>query len=184
MRSEIDRYVGRPGPWQWSPRPIELASVWNFCESVEDGNPVYWDEERAAASRFGRLIAPPQALMALSQRSWWIPECWEGREDLVGMAVDQIPSGTAKQRVVELGYATATNVTRTEEYLSPFGPGDGRLGQSETLVRVSDLKRTKVGIGVFLTTEIDFVAEVDGRPVAKATNILLMYRPFDEGAAS
>jgi len=185
MHAELDPLVGVTGPLRWSPRPIERSSVWNFCESVEDANPVYWDESIAAESRFGRLIAPPQALMALSQRPWWIPECWRDRDDVVGIGNEGTPSTLAKQRSSALGYDTATNVTRNEEYLSPFGPGDGRLGQAETLVEVSDLKATKVGVGTFLTTEIEFVAETDGRPVARARNVLLMYRPHGErkGAA-
>ncbi|WP_326635053.1 MaoC family dehydratase N-terminal domain-containing protein [Streptosporangium sp. NBC_01755] len=171
-------HLNNPGPRRWSPRPIEVSAVWNFCEAVEDGNPVYWDHERATSSRFGRMIAPPQALWALSMRNWWLPEYFRDRDDLVGLGNDSIPSMIARQIVQDFGFNTATNVTRSEEYLEPFGPGDGRLGQSETLVGLSGVKRTRVGMGVFLNTEIEFVTEKDDRLVARAHNTLLMYQPF------
>jgi uncharacterized protein len=175
LQAAVAPYLNRPGPCRWSARPIEKSAVWNFCEAVEDGNPVYWDESLAAASRFGRMIAPPQALMALCMRAWWVPGFLRGRTDVAEEETCGPPGGVAKKIVTDFGFDTATNVSRAEEYFEPFGPGDGRLGQTVTLVEVSAVKRTRVGMGVFITTTIDYVTENRDVLVARARNVLLMY---------
>jgi hypothetical protein len=167
--------LNKQGPINWSPRPIDASAVWNFCESVEDGNPVYWDEAAGEASRFGRMIAPPQALMALSMGAWWLPPFLKERAAAEVKDFGPIPGATSHQIAVDFGFGTATNVTREEEYFEPFGPGDGRLGHADTLVDVSPIKQTRVGKGVFLTTEMDYITEKSGTLVARARNVLLMY---------
>lgn len=175
LRAAVAPYLKKPGPCTWSARPIERSAVWNFCEAVEDGNPVYWDEEFAAASRFGRVIAPPQALMSLCMRAWWLPGFLRERAGLAEAEICGPPGGVAKKIVTDFGFGTATNVSREEEYFEPFGPGDGRLGQTVTLVEVSPAKQTRVGLGVFITTTIDYVTEQRSTLVARARNVLLMY---------
>ena len=58
VRREAHPYLNQWGPYRLTRDPITVTDVRRFCEMVEDGNPVYWDEEVAQASRFGRLIAP------------------------------------------------------------------------------------------------------------------------------
>lgn len=38
---------------------VEKGAVRKFAESIEDPNPLYVDEEKARASRYGKLLAPP-----------------------------------------------------------------------------------------------------------------------------
>lgn len=42
--------------WQF---PIERGSILAFARSVGDTNPIYFDEEYAASSEIGHVIAPP-----------------------------------------------------------------------------------------------------------------------------
>ena len=174
---ELEEFFGRLGPWKWSRTEIEFGAVWNFCEAVEDANPVYWDEETAAASRFGRRIAPPHALMTLNMGHWWAPDYVKEaeRRQVEGQGDD--PQQHVMQILAKYGFGTATNVTREEEYLKPFGPGDGRIRQASRYVDLSPIKQTKVGEGVFITSEIDFRTEHADRLIARARNVLLMYNP-------
>lgn len=181
LQERIKPFLGKTGPTRWSARPIERSAIWNFCEAVEDANPVYWDEEEAAKSRFGRLIAPPQALMALNMQPWWLPPFLRERAAEQEAALGPSPSSLAFEIVREFGFVTATNVTREEEYLQPFGPGDGRIGQRDRLVSVSPIKKTRVGPGVFLTTEIEFLIEATNEPIARAKNVLLLYDGTQQG---
>ncbi|WP_169945160.1 MaoC family dehydratase N-terminal domain-containing protein [Microbispora sp. H11081] len=181
IQARIAPLLGQTGPTRWSARPIELAPIWNFCEAVEDANPVYWDEEAGANSRFGRLIAPPQALMTLTMGPWWLPPFLRDRAAEQEAALGPSPSSLAYGVAREFGFTTATNVTRDEEYLQPFGPGDGRIGQSDRLVHVSPVKKTRVGPGLFLTTEVDFVSEAKGELIARAKNVLLLYNGTQQG---
>ena len=38
---------------------VEKGSIKRFADAVEETNPLYWDEEYAAKSRYGSIIAPP-----------------------------------------------------------------------------------------------------------------------------
>src|ERR1700732_372733 len=50
--------------------PVERGYIWTSCSSVENGNPLFWDDEVAEAIT-GGPIAPP------STRSLWLrPHHW------------------------------------------------------------------------------------------------------------
>jgi acyl dehydratase len=38
---------------------VENGAIKRFADAVEETNPLYWDEEYAAKSKFGSIIAPP-----------------------------------------------------------------------------------------------------------------------------
>src|SRR4030042_6455742 len=38
---------------------VEKGFIKRFADAVEETNPLYWDEEYAAKSRYGLIIAPP-----------------------------------------------------------------------------------------------------------------------------
>ena len=38
---------------------VEKEPIKRFADSIDDPNPLYWDEEYAKKSRYGSLIAPP-----------------------------------------------------------------------------------------------------------------------------
>lgn len=175
LTRELAPYIGRSGPWRWSRTAINQAEIWNFCEAVEDSNPVYWDEETAKASRFGRLIAPPQALLSFMMGRSWAPAYVREREheDLTAQGSD--PEDRVRDILTSHGFGTATAVTRKEEYLEPFGPGDGRIRQAVRVVDVSPVKQTKVGPGLFVTTTVDYRTEYPDRLVARATLVVLRY---------
>lgn len=169
--------LGEPGPHIRSDRPIDTTAIWNFCEAVQDANPVYWDGEAAARSRFGRLIAPPQALMSLNMWAWWLPPSLRAPD------APMTPGGEARAVLKEYGFGRVLFTKREEEYLEPFGPGDGHFLQQEQLTAVSPVKRTAVGRGVFCTTTIIFSVEASRVPVARATNVALIHeaRPTATG---
>jgi uncharacterized protein len=175
LRSRLEPLLNKPGPRKWSARPVELAAILNFCEAVEDANPIYWDPGTAAASRFGRVIAPPQALMTLALDPPWIPQFLRDRDADAEAGRARSPQNQARAILREYGFATVTVVSREEEYFEPFGPGDGRLGMVDRVAAVSDVKKTRVGPGVFFTYEIDYHTEHEDRLVARARNVTLIY---------
>jgi hypothetical protein len=71
--------LNRWGAYRLTRDPITATAIQRFCEVAQDGNPVYWDEEFARRSRFGRLIAPPQSLFAMTFAAWWTPDHVEER---------------------------------------------------------------------------------------------------------
>jgi acyl dehydratase len=175
LHAELAPFLDKPGPRKWSDRGIDEAAIWNFCAAVEDPNPVYWSAEAAARSRFGRVIAPPQSLMALNMDAFWLPPVVTDQRAAEREALAASPQQQARAVLRGYGFTTVTVVSREEEYLAPFGPGDGRFAQEDRFVAVSDIKNTRVGTGVFFTYEIDYYTERDDDLVARARNVTLMY---------
>ena len=175
LRERLKPLLNKPGPRKWSARPVELAAILNFCETVQDANPIYWDPDTAAVSRFGRVIAPPQALMTLALDPPWIPQFIKDRAADEEAKRANSPQNQARAILREYGFTTVTVVSREEEYFEPFGPGDGLLGLIDRVATVSDVKKTRVGPGVFFTYEIDYHTERADRLVARARNVTLIY---------
>lgn len=175
LHARLAPCIGVTGPRHWSARPIESSAIRNFLEAVEDGNPVYWDEEFAATTRFGRLIAPPHAVFALSMPAFWLPDWLKERQAAEAAASPPSPLSAARAILAEHGFTTVTVVNREEEYFAPFGPGDGRLSIEERIVSISPIKQTRVGAGVFYTFDLDYRTERDDRLVARAHSVFLIY---------
>ena len=38
---------------------VEKGAIKKFADAVDDGNPLYWDEEYAKNTKYGSIIAPP-----------------------------------------------------------------------------------------------------------------------------
>lgn len=174
-KGEAARYLNVPGPTTYSRAEVNAPMIWNFCEAVEDANPVYWDEEFARKTRFGRLIAPPQMIMTASSGHWWAPDYVLESERRAAETQGESPSAKVQAIVRKYGYTTATNVTREDEFVEPYGPGDGRLKQASHVTEVTEEKQTRVGKGVFITSVTEYRTEKDDRLVVRSTNVLLMY---------
>lgn len=172
LADELAPHVGQYAPRVWSAYPLETTAIRQFAGMVEDANPIYWQPEVARASRFGRVIAPPQGLMAFNIDAWWLPEGLRGE---VEQARTSTPEGKIREILAGHGFTTVTVVEREEEYLEPFGPGDGHMGRDRRVTAVSPVKQTKVGPGVFMTYEIEYYTQHNERLVAIARNVTLLY---------
>ena len=51
--------IGVPGPKLTAPYPLGPDELRRFVQAVMEGDPVHWDEEAAAASRYGEVVATP-----------------------------------------------------------------------------------------------------------------------------
>ena len=52
--------------------PVEMGYVWTTCASVENGNPLFWDE-KVASEITGGSIAPPTMLSVWFRPHFWAP---------------------------------------------------------------------------------------------------------------
>lgn len=167
------------GPYRMTRDPITETAIQRFCEVAQDGNPVYWDAEYAKTTRFGRLIAPPQALFAFTFAAWWTPNYVQERLD---SDISELNGGAAATPSVyticdEFGYAVNTVAGQEVEYLAPFGPGDGRIKMRGMTTNVTAEKTVRVGKGVFIASVTEYRTEVDDRLIGRSTLVLLRYRP-------
>lgn len=116
---------------------VEQGYFWTACASVQNGNPIYWDE-KLAQELTGGPTAPLTLLSAWFRPHYWmpgrktIPLPWQTHFDLKETLV--LPEAVATDSEVVFG--------------DPIRPGD-RIRCSETLRSLSEVKTTKLGRGRF-----------------------------------
>ncbi len=173
-------YLEKWGPYRITRDEITETAIRRFCEVAEDGNPVYWDREFAEASRFGRIIAPPQSLFSMTFGAWWTPpyllEKTAADAAALNPAHQQPDAGGVHALCDRYGYTVNTVAGQEVEYLAPFGPGDGRLKMRSKTAAVTEEKKVRVGRGVFITTVTEYRTEVGDRLVGRSTMVLLRYK--------
>ncbi len=161
LRERLEKYVGEPmGPPAEAPDPVNVPMIRHWVDALDDRNPVYLDEEAAARSRFGGIVAPPAMLQA-----WTMPRPKiEGIAERGG-APGEIQVDNPIPVLDEAGY-NGTLATNSElEFVRYLRPGD-RLHTTNELESISARKKTGLGQGYFLTwitTYRDGEGEIVGR---------------------
>jgi acyl dehydratase len=120
--------------------PIDELFIRHWCETLEDGNPLYLDESFARAKGLRGLMLPPPALYsaAVVPFRWpWPPK--EGAGLLIHFRLKEI---------LDLSVAIAADVEF--DFFLPVQTGQ-RVFTSSRLVSVSEWKRTRLGEGRFFT---------------------------------
>ncbi len=125
--------------------PVEMGYVWTTCASVENGNPLFWDEQ-AAREITGGQIAPPTMLSV-----WFRPHLW-----VPGRTKQSQPLQLHFDLKEKLGLPEAVMTENTIEFHEPVRPGD-RLRTRQILRSVSPLKETKLGMGRFWVIEVEYL---------------------------
>ncbi len=146
LRERLERYVGQPmGPPAVAPDQVNVPMIRHWVDALDDRNPVYLDEDAAAKSRFGGVVAPPAMLQA-----WTMPRPRiEGIAERGG-APDEIASDNPVPVLDEAGY-TGTLATNSElEFYRYLRPGD-RLRTTTEVESISTRKKTGLGQGYFVT---------------------------------
>ncbi len=125
--------------------PIEMGYVYTSCASVENGNPLFWDDEVAKELTNGP-IAPPTMLSV-----WFRPHYWEP-----GRTEAPLPWKIHfdLKRDLELPEAVATD--SEVAYGEPVRPGDV-ITTREILRSISEVKTTKLGQGRFWVIDAECV---------------------------
>jgi acyl dehydratase len=171
LREQLEVYVGRPmsASPTIGPDPVNRPMIRHWVDALDDRNPVYEDDEAAASSRFGGIVAPPAMLQA-----WTM-----GRPVIQGLAerggANTAMGDTAISALDRAGY-TSTRATDSElEFVRYLRPGDEVHGRT-VVESISDEKQTALGRGFFLTwltTYTDGSGEVVGRQRFR----ILKFRP-------
>jgi acyl dehydratase len=59
VTEEVRAFIGRGSDTVVAVDEVELGAVRRFAQAIMDDDPNYWDDDAAAASRFGGLVTPP-----------------------------------------------------------------------------------------------------------------------------
>jgi hypothetical protein len=166
MRALIGEPIGAPSV---APDPVNQPMIRHWAAALEDDNPVYTDPAFAAGTRFGGIVAPPMML-----QTWTMPT-----PKITGMAArGGSPTEGAKNPLTPLDEAgfIATLATNSEFEILRYL----RLGEvvTSTMVieSVSDLKKTRIGPGHFVTWVATFRDE-QGEVVGRQTFRILKFKP-------
>ncbi|MDH2427698.1 bifunctional MaoC family dehydratase N-terminal/OB-fold nucleic acid binding domain-containing protein [Sphaerisporangium sp. TRM90804] len=143
--------------------PVNLPMIRHWAAAMGDANPVYTDEEFAAGSAHGAIVAPPAMIQV------WTMAGLDGG-DTVG------PVAVMLAALDESGFTgvVATNCEQTyHRYL--------RLGERPVAAtRMSGLsgpKTTALGVGYFVTWVVTWYS--DDEPVAEMMFRVLKFRPVE-----
>jgi len=146
LRERLERYVGTPmGPPGVAPDPVNVPMIRHWVDALDDRNPIYLDEEVAATTRFGGIVAPPAML-----QTWTFPRPRiEGIAERGGSPVE-IQSDNPIIALDEAGYVGTLATNSELEFVRYLRPGELLHTRSE-VESISTRKKTALGLGYFLT---------------------------------
>ncbi len=150
---EARALVGREQYPEIGEFPVERGYIWTSCASVENANPLFWDDAVATRLTDGP-IAPPTMVSV-----WFRPHNWAPGRTEVALPLQVHFDLKAK---LELPEAVMTD--NTIEFHTPVRLGDV-LRTHQVLRSVSDEKTTKLGTGRFWVIDVVY-ANQDGELVA------------------
>ncbi len=149
--------------------PVERGYIWTSCASVENGNPLYWDDEVAEALT-GGPIAPPTMVSV-----WFRPHSWApGRTEVA------LPLQVHFDLKALFGLPEAVMSDNSIEFHTPVRLGDV-LRTHQVLRSISDDKTTKLGTGRFWVIDVVYVNQ-DGDLVAVESYTGFGYRRTSDGS--
>jgi uncharacterized protein len=124
--------------------PVERGYVYTSCSSVENGNPLFWDDA-VAHDLTGGPIAPPTMISV-----WFRPHQWSPGRNQPGVP---LKSHFDLKEIFDLPEAVMTD--NTIVFHEPVRPGD-RLRTRQILRSVSEPKTTKLGTGRFWVIDVEY----------------------------
>ena len=144
MRTSAEEWTGRTldaGPGDIA---AERGHVLHWCESVEDANPIFWDEH-AAKDLTGGWIAPPTMLSV-----WMRPLVFNPAR---GDAIRPLELHFQLKDAFELpeGIVTANEI----EFGEPVRMGDV-ISTRQTVREISDVKTNRLGTGRAWTIDVTY----------------------------
>lgn len=176
LRGELEGFVGQPVTASArvpGPDPVNLPMIRHWSAAFEDANPVYTDPERAAASRFGGVVAPPLMLQTWTMATPRIT----GIAERGGSPVES--SGRGALAVLDEAGYTATLASNSEFEIDRYL----RLGEAVTsttvIESISDEKQTRLGPGFFVTWVTTFFGDGDDA-VGRQRFRILKFKPPQE----
>jgi acyl dehydratase len=124
--------------------PVERGYVWTTCSSVENGNPLFWDDAVAGQLTAGP-IAPPTMLSV-----WFRPHHWAP-----GRSGSGLPLQVHFDLKERFGLPEAVMTDNTIVFHEPVRPDD-RLSTRQILRSVSEEKTTRLGTGRFWVIDVEY----------------------------
>ena len=143
LPGDVESLIGKIQYEEVGEFPVERGYIWTTCSSVENANPLYWDDA-VAEEVTGGPIAPPTMLSVWFRRHRWAP----GR---TGETLAIQVHFDLKER---FGLPEAVISDNTIVFHEPVRVGDV-LRTHQVLRSVSEEKTTKLGTGRFWVIDVE-----------------------------
>jgi acyl dehydratase len=163
LPEDVKSWIGQKRYEQWGEFDVERGYVFTTCASVQNGNPLFWDE-KAAQELTGGFIAPPTMISV-----WFRPHHWSP-----GRTEEAVPLQLHFDLKQRLALPEAVMTDNTITFYEPVRVGD-RLKTYQVLRSVSDEKQTKLGTGRFWVLDVEYENQ-KGEKVATESYTGLGYR--------
>jgi acyl dehydratase len=133
--------------------PVNRTMIHHWCDAVGDNDPIYLDEELAAQSIHGGIVAPPTMLQA-----WSMPGLAGRGPSLPEQPLDREAAARSAgpiELLHEHGYTSVVATNCEQEYKRYLRPGDA-LRTGGSLESISSEKKTALGDGYFVTNRTTY----------------------------
>jgi acyl dehydratase len=142
--AEVEQWIGETRYPETADFPVERGYIWTSCASVENGNPLFWDDA-VAESLTGGPIAPPSTLSL-----WFRPHHWQP-----GEVTARLPLQVHFDLKDALGLPEAVMSDSEVTFHTPVRPGDV-ISTCQVLRSLSEPKATKLGTGRFWVIDVPY----------------------------
>ena len=142
--ADVAAWIGQRRYVETADFPVERGYIWTSCASVENGNPLFWDDT-VAAQITGGPIAPPTTISL-----WFRPHHWQP-----GVHTSRRPLQVHFDLKDRLGLPEAVMTDSEVVFHEPVRPGDV-ITSSQVLRSVSEPKTTKLGTGRFWVIDVEY----------------------------
>jgi uncharacterized protein len=129
--------------------PVERGYIYTSASSVENGNPLFWDDDAAAQVTDGPIAMP--TMLSL----WFRPHHWAP-----GRTKEALPLQVHFDLKERFGLPEAIMSDNTIIFHEPVRPGD-QLHTRQLLRSVSGPKTTKLGTGRFWVIDVEVFNQDD-----------------------
>jgi acyl dehydratase len=144
LPEDVAETIGRTQYEETGEFPVERGYVWTTCSSVENGNPLFWDDAVADELTAGPIAAPSML------STWFRPHHWAP-----GLTRQRLPLQVHFDLKEQLDLPEAVMSDNTTIFHEPVRPGDV-LRTCQRLRSVSPQKSTKLGTGRFWVIDVEY----------------------------
>ena len=144
LPADVAELIGKVQYEETGDFPVERGYIWTSASSVENGNPLFWDDAVADELTEGP-IAPPSMLS-----TWFRPHHWAP-----GRTKQALPLQVHFDLKDRLQLPEAVMSDNSLTFYEPVRPGDV-ISTRQVLRSVSEEKTTKLGTGRFWEIDVEY----------------------------
>lgn len=163
LYEELKVLIGQEGEPREALDEVCRPMIRHWSAAMQDGNPLYTNEEYASKSKYGSIIAPPTMMLTYTMPPLWPPK------DTPPHPFEQF-----LEKLDKAGYLGILVTNVSQKYYLPLIPGD-KITFAYKVTDLSQEKKTSLGTGYFVTTGFIFTNQ-KGETVGTQSFTVLKYK--------